>query len=69
MNTLTIGIESIFEDEFGDFADEVLNAGWTPPVVEMLIQAAASGEKTTTASAPALDVDAFLSRVYQSQGG
>lgn len=69
MNTLKIGIEGFFEDEFGDFADEVLNAGWTPPLVEVLAQAVASSGKTTTDSAPALDVDAFLSRVYQSQGG
>lgn len=68
MTTLTIGSENIFEDEFGDFADEVLNAGWTPPLAEVLAQAAASSEKTTVAGTPALDVDAFLSRVYQSQG-
>lgn len=68
MDALKTGAEGFFEDEFGAFADEVLNAGWTPPLMDVLAMAAESSEKTTTAKAVALDAEAFLSRVYRSQG-
>ena len=55
----------IIEDEFGSFEDEVLGAGWLPPVPELqlgLQQASldAKGESD-------FDADAFLSKVYRNQ--
>ena len=55
----------IIEDEFGSFEDEVLGAGWLPPVPELQLglreaHREASGESE-------LDADVFLSKVYRNQ--
>jgi hypothetical protein len=55
----------IIEDEFGSFEDEVLDAGWLPPVPELQLGLqevchAASGDSE-------VDADAFLSKVYRNQ--
>ena len=55
----------IIEDEFGSFADEVLDAGWLPPVPELQL-----GLRETRLEAQGeseLDADAFLSKVYRNQ--
>ena len=55
----------IIEDEFGSFEDEVLDAGWLPPVPELQlglqeVRHEASGDSE-------VDADAFLSKVYRNQ--
>lgn len=56
----------IIEDEFGSFADEVLNAGWLPPCPEL--GAAMGGPATRNGMVSAeIDVGAFLKAVYTSQ--
>lgn len=55
----------VFEIEFGQFKDEVLNAGWMPPSRELQL-----GLHEVHASAPAarcVDVESFLSTVYRNQ--
>ena len=53
------------EDEFGSFEDEVLDAGWLPPVPELQLGLREVGHEASTDSE--LDADAFLSKVYRNQ--
>ena len=56
---------TILEDEFGDFEDEVLNAGWVPPSPELGLglQEVQAGD---TAKGE-LDAEHFLGDVYRNQ--
>jgi len=62
MMDMTTG--KIIEDEFGSFADEVMNAEWQPPLPELQL-----GLQHHAHAAPARDIDAesYLDRVYRSQ--
>ena len=61
----------VIADEFGDFEDEVLNAGWIAPGLQAGLQAElATGLQLRNARAPEqheLDVDAFLGMMYRVQ--
>jgi len=56
----------IIEDEFGPFADEVLNAEWTPPASLGLQLGLQQVQHRAT---PAIEEDAetFLATMYRSQ--
>jgi hypothetical protein len=55
---------SLFEDEFGPFKDQVLDANWLPqPELAVGLQPAAQTRDTP----PLIDVDAFLRNVYLMQ--
>ncbi|CAB1370340.1 hypothetical protein [Denitratisoma oestradiolicum] len=56
----------IIEDEFGSFADEVLNAGWLPPCPELGSTLGGPATRSGMASVE-IDVGAFLKTVYASQ--
>ncbi len=58
----------IIQDEFGSFEDEVLNAGWLPPLPEVqlgLQEVHTAG--AVVAPAAGFDADAFLNTVYANQ--
>lgn len=55
----------IIEDEFGSFADEVLNAEWQPPLPELQLGLQETRGESRMASG--FDADAFLHNVYLSQ--
>lgn len=55
----------IVEDEFGRFADEVLNTGWLPPQPELQLGLQEVG-RTTTAPIPG-DMADYLDRIYRNQ--
>ena len=74
MNMTTGNIGKIIEDEFGSFEDEVLGAGWLPPVPELQLGLQEVRVETTAASKARnacnnseLDADTFLSKVYRHQ--
>lgn len=54
----------IVADEFGRFEDEVLNAGWLPPLPELQL-----GLQEVRHAAVAAEIDAasYLDRIYRSQ--
>lgn len=56
----------IIEDEFGSFADEVLNAGWLPPCPELGAVMGGPATRSGIASVE-IDVNVFLKTVYASQ--
>jgi hypothetical protein len=49
-------------EEFGEFVDEVLNAGWLPPAPRLEIH-----EHPVKKTAPAVDADEFLRTLYRNQ--
>ncbi len=52
-----------FAEEFGEFGDEVLNAGWLPqPDARLAVH-----EHATKAASPAVDTDEFLRNLYRNQ--
>jgi hypothetical protein len=51
------------EAEFGEFVDEVLNAGWLPQPTERLEMHAHAAPKTL----PEVDADEFLRNLYRAQ--
>jgi hypothetical protein len=55
----------IIEDEFGSFEDEVLDAGWLPPVPEL--QLGLSEVRHEVRADSEFDAEAFLSKVYRNQ--
>lgn len=55
----------IIEDEFGSFEDEVLGAGWLPPVPEL--QFGVQEVRHEASSDSELDAETFLSKVYRNQ--
>lgn len=55
----------IIEDEFGSFEDEVLGAGWLPPVPELQLGLEQAGADAKSESD--FDADAFLSKIYRNQ--
>ena len=62
---MTMSTIRIVENEFGSYADEVLDAGWLPPVPELQC-----GQRESGAAAkanPELDADSFLYQVYCNQ--
>jgi hypothetical protein len=81
MKTIKPEDANFIEDEFGAFEDEVLNAGWVPPLENPALacyacpDARSAGgqrrDRETTPAAeetPVFDVDAFLNQVYSNQG-
>jgi hypothetical protein len=54
----------IIEDEFGSFEDEVMNAGWLPPLPELQL---ALQEVPARQAPGGFDAEAFLYSVYSSQ--
>ena len=61
----------VIADEFGDFEDEVLNAGWIAPGLQAGLQAElVTGLQLRNTRAPEqhdFDVDAFLGMMYRVQ--
>jgi hypothetical protein len=55
----------IFEDEFGAFEDEVLNAEWTPASPELQLGLQEVQHRATTEKT--VDVEAFLAAMYRNQ--
>ena len=55
----------IIEDEFGSFEDEVLDAGWLPPVPEL--QLGLREVRGEVRADSEFDAEAFLSKVYRNQ--
>jgi len=55
----------IIEDEFGSFEDEVLDAGWLPPVPELQLGLREVRQEARADSE--FDAEAFLSKVYRNQ--
>jgi hypothetical protein len=55
----------IIEDEFGSFEDEVLGAGWLPPMPELQLGLQHVSIETKTESE--IDADLFLSKIYRNQ--
>lgn len=49
--------------EFGEFVDEVLNAGWLPQPAPRL----ETHEHAREAAVPAVDADEFLRSLYRNQ--
>jgi hypothetical protein len=56
----------VIENEFGVFADEVLNAGWLPPFAELGV-VKSGGMQGRVAQGDEVDVGAFMKVVYASQ--
>lgn len=71
MKTIKTGGVDFVEDEFGAFEDEVLNAGWIPPLENPALVERRPESSASTASQtddePVFDTDAFLNLVYCSQ--
>ena len=65
LKVMDMATGKIIEDEFGSFEDEVLDAGWEPPVPEL--QLGLSELRQETRSESEFDADAFLSKVYRNQ--
>ena len=51
-------------EEFGEFVDEVLNAGWLPPQPTARLE---MHEHVTEKAAPVIDADEFLRTLYRIQ--
>lgn len=68
---MEMGTGKIIADEFGAFADEVLNAEWIPPGLQSMVRAElTTGLQLNNSGAPEqqeLDVDAFLGVMYRVQ--
>lgn len=62
--------EEVFEAEFGQYKDEVLNAGWLAPGIDATAMVRVGLQEVHVAKSAAADIDpeAFLSRIYRSQG-
>ena len=54
----------IYEDEFGRYEDEVLNAGWLPPQPELQLGVQ---EAVPASTEREFDPDAYLATVYKAQ--
>ncbi|CAG4884630.1 conserved protein of unknown function [Georgfuchsia toluolica] len=65
LKVMNMSTGKIIEDEFGSFEDEVLGAGWLPPVPELQLGLQQISHDTKSESD--FDVDAFLSKVYRNQ--
>ena len=61
----------VVADEFGAFEDEVLNADWIPPGLQVQALAGSGGglqiRNTRAPEQHDLDVDAFIGRMYRVQ--
>ena len=65
LKVMNMSTGKIIEDEFGSFEDEVLGAGWLPPVPELqlaLQQISLDAKRDSD-----FDADAFMSKVYCNQ--
>ena len=65
LKVMDMSTGKIIEDEFGSFEDEVLDAGWLPPVPELQL-----GLRQTALDAKnesRFDIDTFLSKIYRNQ--
>lgn len=65
VKVMNMSTGKIIEDEFGSFEDEVLGAGWMPPMpdLQLGLQQADSNAKPESE----IDADAFLSKIYCNQ--
>jgi hypothetical protein len=64
LKVMDMSTGKIFEEEFGSFDDQVLNAEWLPqPALELGLQPVARHD----GSQSVLDADAFLRSIYISQ--
>lgn len=59
----------IIQDEFGTFEDEVLNAGWLPPLpeVQLGLQEVQPERSASGAAGNEFDADAYIHQVYVAQ--
>ena len=65
IRVMNMATGKIIEDEFGSFEDEVLDAGWLPPVPELQLGLSESSREANGDSD--LDAEVFLSKVYRNQ--
>lgn len=65
LKVMNMSTGKIIEDEFGSFEDEVLDAGWLPPVPELQLGLQQSSLDAKRESD--FDADTFLSKVYRNQ--
>ncbi len=65
LKVMDMSTGKIIEDEFGSFEDEVLGAGWLPPVPELQLGLQQAGLDAKRESD--FDAEAFLSKVYRNQ--
>lgn len=65
LKVMDMSTGKIIDDEFGSFEDEVLDAGWLPPVPELQLGLQQTCLDATSESD--FDADAFLSKVYRNQ--
>ena len=65
LKVMNMSTGKIIEDEFGSFEDEVLGAGWLPPVPEL--QLGLQQVSLDPKSESDIDVDTFMSKVYRNQ--
>jgi len=57
------GAEEAAREEFGQFAEEVLNAGWLPqPAARLEVHS-----QRSEPGSPAVDVEGFLDNLYRHQ--
>ena len=55
----------IYEDEFGRYEDEVLNAGWLPPQPELQLEL--QGAVSAAGNDREIDPEAYLASIYRAQ--
>ncbi|MDO8346266.1 MAG: hypothetical protein Q7S85_00035 [Rugosibacter sp.] len=68
MKTIKTEDKVFVEDEFGAFEEEVLNAGWIPPLENPALAERRAEEPTARAADELVfDTDAFLNLVYSNQ--
>lgn len=62
--------EEVFDAEFGQYKDEVLNAEGLPPGVDAaaMVRLGLQELHAEQTAAEEVDPEAFLSRIYRSQG-
>lgn len=65
LKVMNMSTGKIIEDEFGSFEDEVLDAGWLPPVPEL--QLGLQQNSLDAKSESGFDADTFLSKIYRNQ--
>ena len=65
VKVMNMATGKIIEDEFGSFEDEVLDAGWLPPVPEL--QLGLHEVRSEARADSEFDAEAFLSKVYRNQ--
>jgi hypothetical protein len=69
LTVMEMSTGKIIQDEFGTFEDEVLNAGWLPPLpeVQLGLQEVQPERASGAAVVNEFDADAYIHQVYVAQ--